>query len=73
MGKNGVLEHVHVMNHTLSLAVSRFTRNGTTTGHSRLSSDTQTNPRDSSLGCVVEQDGLDHAREDLGHVNVHNL
>lgn len=37
------------------------------------SSDTQDNHRDSSLGRVVEKDGPDHAREDLGHMDAHNL
>lgn len=27
----------------------------------------------SSLGRVVEQDGLNHAREDLGHMDAHDL
>ena len=37
------------------------------------SSDLKGNHSDSSLGGIVEKYGLDHAWEDLGHVNAHNL
>lgn len=35
--------------------------------------DKRDDPRDSSLGRVVEKDGLDHAGQDLGHVDAHDL
>lgn len=35
--------------------------------------DVQDNHRDPSSGCIVEKYRLDHARKDLGHMNVHDL